>query len=344
MIYGVDLHPRFQAGISIRQVKAEGFDFIVCKLSQGTESASYEGSFPWIAEAKSLGMAALGYHYLNSADPQGQARVFVNQLTRAGVCGALDVEDGSGNIDNVHAFLAECSRLGARISLLYMPQWYWKKIGNPSLAGLPPLWSSRYPDMVAGTAAQNYSRVPRSFWNGYGGNSVAVLQFTSTARVAGHTVDANVFAGTPGEFASLVAGAPTASAALRPSPVPRTQTGFLMALNDAEQQEVLVTLRNLWQQVFMGDQPPGADHFGWPMWPGGTPERLTMVDMMRRNNVEVETIKEAVLAIANRESSETSSTNNATSVTGGLTADELTTVIEQTLLAVLNKVKLSTDH
>lgn len=325
MIYGVDLHPTFQAGISIPQVKSEGFDFIICKLSQGTVSGSYEGSFPWIASAKSLGMAALGYHYLSTADPVAQARVFTNQLARAGVAGAVDVEKDSGNIENVHAFLQECSRLGARVSLLYMPQWYWKQIGSPSLAGLPPLWSSRYPDMVAGTAAQNYTRVPKSFWDGYGGNQVAVLQFSSTARVAGHTVDVNAFQGTPGEFSQLIVpGSPNNDAA-------QLAKGFLMALTDAEQAELLTTVRWLWGQLFLGDQQPGSKTPGWPMFPGGTAERLTVVDMLRRNNVEVESIKNLLSA----------GTQAAQEVAPGLDEGTLQHIVEQALVNVLSQVKPS---
>lgn len=96
---------------------------------------------------------------------------------------------------------------GYRVPLSYIPRWYWQQLGSPSLAGLPPLWSSRYPDMNGGYASEIYQRVPASYWNGYGGSKVAVLQFTSSSTVAGHTpVDANAYRGTRAQLAALLGG------------------------------------------------------------------------------------------------------------------------------------------
>lgn len=274
MLYGVDLHPSFQAGISIPQVRNEGHDFLICKLSQGTSATPYAGSIPWMRQAQQDGMFAMGYHYLMDGNPLGQAAVFASQLKAAGVSGAIDVENGSGNLDNVHTFYNECKRLGARISLLYLPAWYWKLIGRPNMSGLPPLWSSRYPDNTVGTPAQNYSRVPSSYWDGYGGLDVAVLQFTSSGKVAGHVVDCNAFRGTRDQFATLVS-----------SPL---QTGFLMALNDAEQAELLASVRNINAQIFSGPDPKNP---GWPAFPGGTPGTHTVVDYLRNNDVLLHAVK-----------------------------------------------------
>lgn len=96
---------------------------------------------------------------------------------------------------------------GWRVPLLYLPRWYWQQIGSPSLAGLPPLWSSRYPDMVQGSIADEWADVPDSYWAGYGGLSVEVLQFTSSARIAGHApIDANAYRGTAAQLAALLGG------------------------------------------------------------------------------------------------------------------------------------------
>lgn len=339
MLNGVDLHPTFQAGISIPQVHNEGNSFIICKLSQGTQSKSYEGSFPWMATARSLGMVAMGYHYLTDGNPVGQAQVFAAQLARGGISGALDVEKGSGNINNVHAFLQECSRIGARISLLYLPQWYWKEIGSPSLTGLPPLWSSRYPDMVVGSPAQNYSRVPSSFWHGYGGNSVAVLQYTSSARVAGHTVDCNAFNGTLDDFKALTVPqfSPVPSPnSLNPS---LTQTGFLMALTDAEQAEVLATVRNLNYQLVTG---PDQTHMGWPAFDGGTPGNHTVVDYLRLNDVAMRAVVDEVKnAVQSALTPTSASATPAAPAAPGLDEAALTAIVEQAVMGVMNKVKLS---
>lgn len=289
MIYGVDLHPSFQAGISIPQIQKEGFEFIICKLSQGSNKASYAGSIPWIKQARSLGMEALGYHYLMNGNVEAQADAFVAQLKAAGVNGAIDAEDGSGDIINIRTFYNAVQRRGGKIALLYLPRWYWTKIGKPGLAGLPPLWSSRYPDMTVGTASANYARVPADFWDGYGTLNVELLQFSSAARVAGHTVDANAYKGSKEQLVDLFGSA---------SPTVKQLGGFLMALNDSEQTELLGLVRTIDTQL------RGAGAKGWPAWQGGTvasgggPESLTLVDFARRDNTRVEDLHRKIDAIA----------------------------------------------
>jgi lysozyme len=319
MLYGVDLHPTYQAGISIPQIHSEGFDFLICKMSQGTTSKSYAGSIPWLQQARSQGMQTLGYHYLTNGNPEGQAKVFTDALKAAGVAGAIDVEKGSGDIDNVHAFYNECESMGCRIALLYLPQWYWKQIGSPAMQGLPPLWSSRYPDMVLGTAMQNYQKVPHSYWDGYGGLDVAVLQFSSTSRVAGHTVDANAFNGTYAELATLLSPNGTALSA--------KEEGFLMALNDAEQEELLGLARTIDAQI------RGQAAAGWQTYDGGTNEALTMVDYLRRNNVEVENVRRDIAALAAKEV--------ATQPVGTLDHDELVAAVTDAVMNSLTKVKFT---
>lgn len=316
MLYGVDLHPSFQAGISIPQIRAEGNDFLICKLSQGTSATPYAGSIPWINQAQQSGMYAMGYHYLMNGNPKGQAAAFAAQLKAAGVSGAIDVENGSGNLDNVIAFHDECQHLGARISLLYLPNWYWQQIGRPNMSGLPPLWSSRYPDTTVGTPAQNYGRVPSSYWNGYGGLDVAVLQYSSSGRVAGHVVDCNAFNGARQDFALLSSSSPLA------------KTGFLMALNDAEQAELLAIARNLNGQIFSGPDPRNP---GWPAFNGGTPGNHTIVDYLRNNDVLLHAIR---IELANLRATPDA---NTPPMSGGITIEMVT----QAVTAALSKLQIN---
>jgi GH25 family lysozyme M1 (1,4-beta-N-acetylmuramidase) len=318
MIYGVDLHPGYQAGISIPQIKKEGLSFVICKMSQGTSADAYRGSIPWLNQARDLGMPGLGYHYLTAINPKGQAQTFVKALESAGVPGAIDVEKGSGDIDNIRTFYAECQRLGANIPLLYLPSWYWEQIGKPSLKGLPPLWRSRYPDMELGTPAQNYSKVPATYWDGYGGLPVALLQYTSSGRVAGHTVDCNAFKGDLDAFKSLIN--------ISTPDTFQKQEGFLMALNDAEQAELLAFARAVGPLITTIDiQLRGQKAEGWPTWQGGTGENLTLVDYMRRNNVEMQKLRDQVAAL--------------TGGTGGNAPDAV--AIETAFENVISKLKLN---
>ncbi|MFC5997102.1 peptidoglycan recognition family protein [Pseudonocardia hispaniensis] len=80
---------------------------------------------------------------------------------------------------------------------------------------------------------------------------------------------------------NLAAGA----AGPRSTPSPRPRGGPFMALSDDEQRELLARVRNLDHQLYFGEGGPGTP--GWHAWDGGTGETLTVVDYLRRNNVEV---------------------------------------------------------
>lgn len=217
-LLGVDIHPRFQAGISIEQIRREGFDFMACKLSEGTNHGSYTGSIDWLRRGQAVGLLCLGYHYLRAGNEVAQADVFCDALERAGVPGMLDVEDGAGGLSNARRFLERCQQRGAHIPLVYLPRWYWQRIGSPHLAGLPPLWASRYPSTRSDTASGLYSRVPGHYWDGYGGNHVEVLQFTDRAQVAGRRIDANAYRGTREQLAALLGGEPASPPPPPPAP------------------------------------------------------------------------------------------------------------------------------
>ncbi|MFD5244988.1 hypothetical protein ACFWIW_10615 [Amycolatopsis sp. NPDC058340] len=126
-----------------------------------------------------------------------------------GVPVMVDWEDGSGDGAFLRAVISEFGKAGYRVVLTYAPKWYWQKVGSPRLDGLPPLVSSRYPDNnPAGYEAQ-YEKCPASFWNGYGGNTVGVLQFSSSGRLdpyPGNNLDLLAFRGTRPQFAAVLGG------------------------------------------------------------------------------------------------------------------------------------------
>lgn len=206
-IYGVDIHPKFQAGISIEAIRAEGFDFMATKVSEGR--GVYD-SQDWLRRGKACGLLCLGYHYLRPGDEAAQAAVFTAQITKAGVPGMLDAEalgsDGRTptlTVAGIRRFLTECAARGARVPLLYLPNWYWQRMGSPRLDGLPTLWASGYVG-GSGVASELYESVTPSRWANYGGLPVEVLQFTDKAAVAGRLIDANHYRGTRGQFAALI--------------------------------------------------------------------------------------------------------------------------------------------
>lgn len=212
MIFGVDVHPQFQAGLNIEQVRAEGFDFIAVKLSEA--NTSYNG-IDWLRRATACGLLSLGYHYLRPGNETNQAKTFTKQAQAAGgVPGMLDAEaladDGKTptlTVAGIRRFLDECGNQGTRVPFIYLPRWYHQRMGSPDLSGLPMLWASSYVT-GSGYASTLYERVTPSSWKAYGNLPVAVLQFTDQARVAGQVIDADAFLGSRDQFASLIGRSP----------------------------------------------------------------------------------------------------------------------------------------
>jgi hypothetical protein len=203
----VDIHPRYQSGISIEQIRRDGFDFMAVKVSEAVDASFMRaGSADFLRRGKACGLLCLGYHYLRFGNEGAQARLFAEQLRNAGVPGMLDVEEGAGGITSIQKFISACRRHGAHVPLMYLPRWYWQKIGSPDLHGLPSLWASRYVTGDTGPASAMYARHNPAGWTSYGGLPVEVLQFTDKARVAGRNIDANHYRGTREQFAALIGG------------------------------------------------------------------------------------------------------------------------------------------
>lgn len=101
---------------------------------------------------------------------------------------------------------AFCDRLRERMPklrpIVYAPKWAY---GN-SLAGLAyPLWASAYVN-GAGSAVGLYPGDGSSKWGAYSSQTPAILQYTSSATIAGQTTcDANAFRGTLTELTALLA-------------------------------------------------------------------------------------------------------------------------------------------
>jgi hypothetical protein len=115
---------------------------------------------------------------------------------------ARDVSTKPGRAD-IEAF---CDRLVERMPklrpIVYAPQWTY----HDTLRGLNyPLWASRY---VAGSGAASalYPGDNSAYWNAYSGQIPEILQFTSSAVIAGQTTcDANAYRGTISELTALIA-------------------------------------------------------------------------------------------------------------------------------------------
>jgi GH25 family lysozyme M1 (1,4-beta-N-acetylmuramidase) len=206
----------------LSQLVTSGFAGVVHKVTQG---ADYQD--PYWSECQqwctSNELPYLGYHYLDTSDPTAQAQNWVN--SGGGLNAMFDVEDGSGDIDNVWAVTNAFNAVGVNVQLWYLPQWYWNSIGIPDLSQLVSnnimLVSSSYPGGTgyASTIYANSGGDTGEGWASYGGATPSAWQFTDSATIAGFTVDCNAYLGSDIGvlFGSTAAPAPPAPS---PSSVP----------------------------------------------------------------------------------------------------------------------------
>jgi lysozyme len=204
-IFGVDVS-HHQPVLNWAQMRREGIEYAIIKATEG--SAFKDPDFGvHTAGASGAGMLVAAYHYVKSNATAAAQVANIIEVVPRDMPIMLDIERNSGGADLARDLYNRLTAAGYHVPMTYLPRWYWVEIGAPSLVGLPPLWSSRYPDTVAGTVAGEYADVPATYWNGYGGLPVAMLQFTSSARAGGYQpLDANAFPGTREQLVALWGG------------------------------------------------------------------------------------------------------------------------------------------
>lgn len=213
MLLGVDVS-RYQQGIDMARVRADGMDFVLAKT---TEGATYR-SPAWPAQrdgARQAGLLLAAYHYVRTDNAAAQAANCRAALGDISIPVMLDWEKNGGDWPNFLRVAAAFRAAGLRVVLGYIPRWWWQQQGSPNLTstGLV-LVSSRYPSTATGSPASIYRAVTATTWSGYGGLTPTILQFTDRGTVAGLQVDVNAYLGSRAQLAVLL-GAPPA-----PSPLP----------------------------------------------------------------------------------------------------------------------------
>lgn len=218
-IYGYDVSEH-QPGFDHAQAYGEGYRFVMARTSQGLyRDKHFTDHMKAIRKTKLLFAA---YHYVWTSPAHEQAATVADMIGDTTVPVMLDSENGSSTEGQNWDVAQALRKLGYRVVLNYLPEWYWSQIGKPKIR-LGPLWSSKY---VTGTGFGSalYPKVPASYWDGYGGQDVAILQFTSKAKIAGRIVDASAFRGSMAEVEALFGGK-TASTPSKPAPAPPAATG-----------------------------------------------------------------------------------------------------------------------
>jgi hypothetical protein len=175
---------------------------------KATEGTSYVN--PDYARAKANatthGTYFTAYHFLHAGGGSAQAAHAHQVAGRTPLMIDVEAEGASrpGTADVVE-FIDAYRKAGGVTHLCYLPHWYWQSIGSPSLKPLADrgmvLVSSAYTtytDAAGGTG-----------WQGYGGMTPQVWQYTDRLHLNGHDVDFNAFRGSHGGDQSGAAVAAT---------------------------------------------------------------------------------------------------------------------------------------
>lgn len=205
-VFGPDIS-FFQAGLDLSRLSDAAF--VIAKCSQGTyyTDACYQG---WRHQAAQLRLPFAWYHFLTTEDAHAQVAHTEACVGDPGLPGMLDVEPTGTSrptLDDVLAYADAAKAAGLRLRLVYLPHWYWAELGSPNLSGLAArglhLVSSAYPGGT-GTPTQLYPGDGAAGWDGYGGVTPALYQFTNQASDGGRAMDYNAFRGSTAELAALL--------------------------------------------------------------------------------------------------------------------------------------------
>ena len=195
---------------------AEGFSFITHKAGGDANDAELAAWWSGVKGLKPSACLLGAYWVLYPGNPVGRADAFLARLDSQ--CPGwrdrpfilqVDCEIWGGNrstmpgLADIRAF---CDRLKSKCPklrpIVYAPKWCY----GETLKGLPyPLWASSYVN-GSGYASKLYPGDTSSRWGAYSGQTPAILQFTSSATIAGQTTcDANAFRGTLAQLTALLA-------------------------------------------------------------------------------------------------------------------------------------------
>jgi hypothetical protein len=196
-----------QGVFDVGRAVSEGYAGVWMKA---TEGASFrDGKFDRFAEQTLASGAVPGaYHYLRAGSGREQCDAFYRRIRdHGGPRGWLVACDNEADasLSTTREFFARWRELaGDHPMFMYTGAWWWGPRGWDGSALTPYLWASRYV-RGSGMGQDLYTKVPVSWWRpGYGGWSTAtVLQFTSTATVAGQSVDVSAFRGSVDDLRRL---------------------------------------------------------------------------------------------------------------------------------------------
>ena len=283
-IFGVDVSEH-QDGMSLAAAKAQGMEFAILRLCDGTYRDRTFRSH--LDDAESAGLLVSTYWYLRAPSEGStiaqQVDVIDQQMGGRRDLGVwIDVESVAGDRKlltgkDVWAAKRELEKRGYHVPGIYSGAWYWEQMpgGEPSMDGLGYLWVSSY--------GRNRTGTPRDLYTGDGGDGHAgwsyplgnrkpdILQYGSNAHVAGRIVDINAYKGTRNQLATIFNGT-TTSEDLDMNAVDRIKAFISGYLGP-----VISDVKDIRQQLTGGRD--AGDYSGWPQLGQDSQGRnLTLVD------------------------------------------------------------------
>lgn len=271
--FAIDISHHQSLSLDLAAARRDGAELCIVKGGEG--SSFVDPTFrPNLDEAGAAGQLRAAYWYQRSGATPAEHVAKVRSVVPLDVAVIPDVETGSGGVPQLREFVNRLRDAGYRVPWTYLPKWYWEGLGSPSLVGLPDLWSSRYPDMVVGTLASEWAQVPASYWNGYGGLPVSLLQFTSSARIAGYQpLDASAFRGTREELAAKLGQVVSpGGGGGAPGPIPAAEGELMERITvtppDGNAHTVRVRLSGTASAAVIVRPPLKGDGTSDPMWVG----------------------------------------------------------------------------
>jgi len=209
------------------------------KVTEGTgyTNPDWDESKAGLQQLAAHGFVPLAYLFLDAGPGAAQAQYFASKagsLTGWGIAIDLERSAGSPTVAQAQDCAAELRKLYPAHPIGgYAPHWY---TGGANLSFCDWLWASEYVN-GSGDPGVLYKSVPATWWAPYGGKAPLLLQFTSSATVAGISgpVDCSAFAGTGAQLASHVLPKPPAPPKPAAPPAPKeaavSDPGVLFQLN-----------------------------------------------------------------------------------------------------------------
>ena len=258
-IFGIDISS-WQKNYPMRKVKADGMDFVIIRLCDGTYQDPLFQSH--LEDAEKQGLLVSTYWYLR-APSEGttiaqQVDVIDKQMGGRRDLGVwIDVESVDKNNralltkDDVWAAKRELEARGYHVPGIYSGAWYWEVMpgGEPSMEGLGHLWVSNYGHNRKGDPRDTYLADGGANHRGWtyplGDRKPDILQFGSEGVVGDHyPVDVNAFRGTRDELAGIFnprkeKEEPMTTAA--PHPWPDGPAALNDAKNAAQASQIILT-------------------------------------------------------------------------------------------------------